>query len=106
LGNNENGESTGAVDDNELGDGGADYEVGDHFVIATGSQATGVVDQVSAGAVTAYHLTANGEGYLVADGVATLSDDGGTGLTIDIGSVTPPNGTARIYLDFDVLPLP
>jgi hypothetical protein len=79
--------------------GGSGYAPGDTGTITSGgADATYVVDTVDGGgAVLTFHLSGNGSHYEVSTGNATSVDTGGGdgGFTIDIGSVTLGNGTAR-----------
>ncbi len=101
-------DSSGAILANVLNAGGLGYAPADTFTISGGLVlATGVVDTVGGGgAVLTYHLTAHGAGYVPAAGVATTATSGGgAGLTININTVTPANGTARIWILYLVLDL-
>ncbi len=102
-------DASGAILANARNAGGAGYVPGDTFNVdvAGPTPASGVVDTVGGGgAVLTYHLTANGAGYVPAAGVATTATSGGgAGLTIDINTITPANGTARIWILYLVLDL-
>lgn len=84
------------------GNAGTLYAAGDTgFLSSTGDgTAAYVVDTVSAGAVATYHLTANGTGYVVGTGEATATGGSqpgiGTGFQIDIGTITPGNGSGSV----------
>lgn len=75
-----------------LNSGGTGYVAGDTFTVDAGNMdATGIVDTVAAGVVTAYHITSVGENYVVTPGVPTsqsgVQPGSGVGLTIDITSL-------------------
>ncbi len=105
-----NDDASGAILANALNAGGAGYVPGDTFNVdvAAPTPASGVVDTVGGGgAVLTYHLTANGAGYLPTVGATTTATSGaGAGLTINITSITPADGTARIWLLYLILNLP
>ncbi len=94
--------------------GGTGYVVNDTFTVDGGgvgppnAPAAGVVDTIGGGgAVTACHLISNGSGYVPAVGASTTATLGiGTGLTVTITSITPANGTARVWITYMVLALP
>ena len=99
-------DATGAVATSEVDDPGLGYEAEDTFTLING--VTGVVDTVGAlGVVETYHLTANGSAILPAATLTQTATSGvGTGLTLTVLTITLANGTARVYVEFQVLPLP
>ncbi|HEX3161134.1 MAG TPA: hypothetical protein VHQ92_01025 [Pseudolabrys sp.] len=73
---------------------GSGYAVGDTGIINAGNlNATYIVDAVSGGAISGFHLTYIGSGYVPADNVPTATGGSqpgsGTGFQIRILSVTP-----------------
>ncbi len=86
--------SGGAINANSLFSGGTGYAANDTGVIlgAAGTQATYLVNTVSAGVVTAYTLSGAGTGYVPMFGAETQTagaqPGAGTGLRISIASVT------------------
>lgn len=69
--------------------GGSGYAPNDTFTVSAGNMdATGIVDTVSSGAVTAYHLTSVGSNYSVTSGAPTVTSGVqpgvGTGLSLNV----------------------
>jgi hypothetical protein len=98
----------GAIVTHELGAGGADYQVNDTFNIDNGSfqRAEGVVDTIDGGgAVLTYHLTSAGANYPVSDAQETAGSPNGTGLTIDVLTITPGDGLWRCKVLYEVFDL-
>jgi hypothetical protein len=93
-----------------IANGGVDYAPGDTFAIPVdnGAGIEGVVDTVDGGgAVLTFHLTNLGWGVLPASDVETNTGIGiGSGLTMNIVSITPANVTVRFYFDYEILDLP
>lgn len=109
LGGSTIDDNAGAIATSSLGTGGADYEVGDIGSIDTGNaDAIYEVDTVDGGgAVTAFTVTEAGSGYAVAAGVATTAIDGmGTGLEIDIDSITLGSRPVSITVVYSVISTP
>ncbi len=72
--------------------GGTGYAAGDTFTIDAGDMnATGIVDTVAVGVVTAYHITSVGSNYALNTGTPTSQSGAqpgaGTGLLIDVNGL-------------------
>jgi hypothetical protein len=91
-------------------DGGSGYAVNDTFSVGSDggdTDGTGIVDAVSGGVVTACHITGNGYGYLTGSHNTNSTSGGGdNALSVDILTTTPANGTARVWINYQVLTLP
>lgn len=100
-------DAAGPIATTVLDDGGSGYAVNDTGTINGGdSNAAYVVDAVDGGgAVTDYHLTANGADYAPSDHVATTATSGvGTGFQINIETVTPVGeGQSYLSLTFSII---
>lgn len=101
---------TGAILTSSINAPGSGYAANDTFDVEISGSVTaqGVVDTVGAlGVVVTYHLSAGGSGFLPGDTKTTTATTGiGTGLTLDIDTITPANSTARIYLTLATLEMP
>lgn len=97
--------TVGSINASVINAPGLGYAANDTFTVDTGDGlAAGIVDTVGAlGIVTSYHLTSNGQNYVVGVGVATTATSGvGIGFTLDIQSITPGNGTMRVIVVYVV----
>ena len=98
----------GPVATSSLGAGGTLYSVNDTGLITGGGNADCAYKVLSVdgitGAVITYSITAAGTNYAPANGVTTTADAGtGSGLTINILTVTKGDGTLRVTTLYDVI---
>jgi hypothetical protein len=95
------------------GSGGTGYATGDTFTINGGSVlATGSIAAQTGGVPSQFVLTSTGQGYSVANNVATTHTSGsGTGLTVNISSLTtslyssflPGTGTISVVANYSAI---
>jgi len=104
---------SGAINVSALNAGGVGWSINDTFTVdggITGHEATGIVRTVSGTAIATYlPLTGSGAGYIPAVGVTLTPTSCAltcTGGKINISTITPANGTARVWITYQVLTLP
>lgn len=102
----------GAIATSSLGAGGAGYVANDTGTITTGNaDATYKVLTVGAGgAVLTYQITAPGTGYTTGNGQATATGGAqpgvGVGFTVNVNSITLPDGTMRLVTYYQIISVP
>jgi hypothetical protein len=91
-----------------LGSGGTDYAADDTFTLTAGSaDATGTVLTVSnTGVVRTYSMDTLGTAYPTGVSNTNTDSEAGSGLTIDVTSVTTGNGNIFINFTYDVIAVP
>lgn len=104
----------GAISDSDLHTAGSGYSIGDTGIIGARSSdlaadvdlAEYVIDGVSGGgAVTDFHLTSNGYGYQVGvlKSTSVLTGGGDNNFKININSIIPGDGSAKITVIYDII---
>jgi hypothetical protein len=104
--------NAGPIANTTLGASGSGYAAGDTGTITQGANdATYVITSVGAlGVVTSFMITASGNQYVVANGVATATGGAqpgaGIGLTVNITAVTLGDGTLKVVSYYQVVSVP
>ncbi len=99
---------TGCIATAVINDGGLGYAPGDTVSVDVGTPGVLTVNTVGAlGVVTSLTVTTAGYGYTAGTGDATTAilPATGTGLTVNT-TITPANGTARVWITAKILSLP
>lgn len=102
----------GSIVSSDVNVGGSGYSIGDTGIVGSSggfasnnNLAEYVIDSVSGGVVTDFHLTNNGYGFKVGGSGATHTVTGGgdNNFSININSISSGNGTGRVIVIYDTV---
>lgn len=98
----------GALLTGTVSDGGSGYAIGNTFTVDGFTGSFHVTTLGAPGVVTAFAVDDGGFAFdpSMTGLTTTATSGGGSGLIIDVATVTPANGTARVKITYDIVDLP